>query len=171
MEALKITVIFVSCLIAVLTDLKFRKIYNWLTFPVMALGLIVNAAAYGFPGLGYGALGLLCGGLIFFPFFWLGGMGAGDVKLLAAVGSVMGAMMIVNVALYAALAGGFMALVVLVFKGRLWATLKATGRLLRSLMLPALAVEPATTATPFPYALAIAAGVLAVLFLPPLIRF
>lgn len=64
-----------------------------------------------------------------------------------------------------------MALAVLIWKRNLWPTLKATGRLVRSLVMPAMVTEPLSTVTPFPYALAIGAGVMAAMFLPPLIQF
>ena len=62
----------------------------------------------------HAALGLFVGLAVFFPLFALGAMGAGDVKLMAAVGAWIGAKPILYVALYGSVAGGVLALVVAV---------------------------------------------------------
>ena len=64
-------------LIAAITDLAQRKVYNWLIVPALVAGLAWNTVEMGWPGLGFSLLGLLVGGLLFLPFFVWGGMGAG----------------------------------------------------------------------------------------------
>jgi prepilin peptidase CpaA len=156
-------------LIATITDLAKHKVYNWLTFPALGLGLGLNVALQGVPGLWFGIAGLLIGGLLFFPAFMWGGMGAGDVKLVAVVGAFTGWVFVINVALYTALVGGVIAVVVLIIKGELWLTCKNIGRFLRSIFVPKLEVEPLSKKHPMPYALAIALGTLAAYLLPPVI--
>lgn len=150
--------------IASWTDWRERKVYNWLTFPAMGLGLVLNLAAHRWPGLAQAALGLAAGGLIFFPAYYWGGMGAGDVKLMAAVGALMGWVYALDTAIYASLVGGAAALVFLIRRGELGAVLRRLWRRLRRRPEPAAARSVAASA--LPYAPIIAAGALAAWFLP-----
>jgi len=152
--------------IAVATDLARRRVYNWLTVPAMVLGLAANAYLHQWAGLGFGLLGLAVGGLIFLPAFLWGGMGAGDIKLMAALGAGLGWMFAVNAAVYAALAGGVVALCVLAWRGELVATLGRMGRWLGS-RLPGGKPVPLAPGRALPYAPMIAVGALAAYFLPP----
>ncbi len=158
-------------LIAAFTDLRQHKVYNWLTFPGLVLGLGLNLAQQGLPGLWFSLLGLLIGGLLFFPAFFWGGMGAGDIKLMAVIGAFTGAAFVVNAALYAAMAGGIIALVILGIKGELWITLKNLVHLFYFLMFPKYAPKPDFAKQPLPFAAVIALGAGAAYFLPPLIDF
>lgn len=110
--------------LAVYFDLARRKIPNFLTFPAMLLGLLYHALSGGWGGLWSALLGLLAGtGLLLIPFI-LGGMGAGDVKFLAAVGALQGPGFVLGAVLLAALIGGAVALVYLLLQRRLWQTLR-----------------------------------------------
>ncbi len=100
-------------------DLRTRRIPNLLTFGAALTALMVHGYAGGFSGLGMSLAGWLVGVVFFLPFFALGGMGGGDVKLLAALGAWLGPSAIVWVALYSSIAGGVMALVVGAFSGYL----------------------------------------------------
>ncbi|MCK5241798.1 prepilin peptidase [bacterium] len=164
-----LSVLGIILLIATITDLAKHKVYNWLTFPALGLGLGLNVALQGVPGLWFGVAGLLIGGLLFFPAFLWGGMGAGDIKLVAVVGAFAGWIFVLNVALYTALVGGVIAVVVLIVKGELWQTLKNISRFLRSIFVPKLTIEPLSKKYPMPYALAIALGTLAAYLLPPIV--
>ncbi|MBN1595624.1 prepilin peptidase [candidate division FCPU426 bacterium] len=165
-RVLPLAVIF---FIATITDLSRHKVYNWLTFPAMGLGLGVNVAMQGVPGLWFGAAGMLVGGLVFFPAFFWGGMGAGDIKLMAVLGAFTGWVYVVNAALYAALIGGLAAIVLLVFKGEVWSTLAGICRFLRSLLVPKMEIEPLSQKYSLPYAVVISLGALTAALLPPLI--
>jgi prepilin peptidase CpaA len=106
-------------LIAVVTDLKSRRIPNLLTLGAALTAVVVHGYVAGWSGIGMALAGWLVGAAFFFPIFALGGMGAGDVKLMAAVGAWLGPGAIVWVALYSSIAGGVMALVVAGFAGYL----------------------------------------------------
>ncbi len=75
---------------AVLTDIKVHRITNVLVMMVLFLGLTSQLALHGSMGVAYWVTGLAVGFAMFLPFYIGGGMGAGDVKLMAAVGSVFG---------------------------------------------------------------------------------
>ena len=113
------TVVVGVVLAAVICDLRTRRIPNLLTFGAAFAGLCVHTYVGGWTALGVAAAGCLAGAALFFPFFALGGMGAGDVKLLGAIGAWVGPAAVVWVALFSSIAGGVMALVVAVASGYL----------------------------------------------------
>jgi prepilin peptidase CpaA len=111
-------------------DLRTRHIPNIVTFGGAAAGLVYAAAAHGPAGLLVSGGGWLTGVAVFLPFFLLGGMGAGDIKLVACFGAWLGPMAVLMVALYAALAGGVMAVLLALATGYLGeAWLNVTGLL------------------------------------------
>ena len=106
------------------TDLKFRKIYNHITLPAVVIGIGLNSYLWGWKGLEYSMAGFLIGFLILIIFFWVGGLGGGDIKLLAAIGALKGYPFILYATFYAILVGGILAIVVLVKNGSLFCCLK-----------------------------------------------
>jgi prepilin peptidase CpaA len=104
---------------ACVIDVRTRRIPNVLTFGAAIAGAVTQTWLGGIDGLGVSVLGWLTGASLFFPLFALRGMGAGDVKLLAAIGTWLGPMPTVMVAFYSTLAGGVMALAVAVRAGYL----------------------------------------------------
>jgi len=106
-------------LIACVTDLRTQRIPNVLTFGAAIAGLVAHTALGGATGALTASSGWLTGLIIFLPFFALGGMGGGDVKLLAALGAWLGAYETLYVALYAGAAGGALAVVVASSRGYL----------------------------------------------------
>ena len=110
--------------VAAFWDLRTKRIPNWLTVPAIVLGVAANAVKSGLAGLWAGLLGMLVGAGLFIIPFAMGGMGAGDVKMLAAVGAIAGPEAAFRSFLYGAMAGGLMAAAFLVgraylFRGRL----------------------------------------------------
>ena len=105
--------------LACVTDLSTRRIPNGLTFGAALAGLLYQFVSGGIDGLGHGALGWLVGAVVFILPFALGGLGGGDVKLLAALGAWLGPQDALWLALYTGVAGGVMALVVSAIHGYL----------------------------------------------------
>lgn len=109
---------------AALWDLRSRRIPNVLTLPGILLGVAFLAWETGWAGVWTGFAGALAGaGLLFLPFA-LGGLGAGDVKLMAVVGAFGGPALAFRAFLGAALAGGLASAVALARAGRLGSTLR-----------------------------------------------
>jgi prepilin peptidase CpaA len=118
------------------TDLKFRKIYNKITFPCILLGLLLGFLA-GFPHvflnrlLGFGiAFGL------FMMMFLSGYMGGGDVKLAGAIGALAGFPFIIDAVFFGILAGGAYAIVYLLAKKKLRQNLKSVFLFIYSVINP-----------------------------------
>jgi prepilin peptidase CpaA len=104
---------------ASLFDLRERRIPNAITFPSVALGLGLGALLFGLDGLLESAKGAGLGLAMLFPLFVLRWMGAGDVKLMAAVGALKGPEFVVFACLWSAVFGGAFALVGLIRSRRL----------------------------------------------------
>jgi prepilin peptidase CpaA len=68
-------------------DGKELRVPNWMTFPFIIAGWIFSTAVFGWSGLGYSLLGTVIGLALLMPAYSIGGMGAGDVKLLAGIGA------------------------------------------------------------------------------------
>nr|WP_204618560.1 A24 family peptidase [Desulforadius tongensis] len=156
-----LTAVLVICLY---TDIRYKKIYNIVLLPALVLALAGNLYLGGFDGGFTSIKGFLLGmGLLFIPFI-LGGMGAGDVKLLGVIGAFKGPAFVWLTFLAAAITGGILALIVMVksgqFKPRLqsvWYTiLSVTGIMPRVNMLGT--IHSGGTGQTFPYGIAITAG-------------
>jgi prepilin peptidase CpaA len=117
-------------LVACATDLRSRRIPNVLTFGAAAAALVFALVTDGWSGLGSAALGWLIGALVFIVPFALGGLGAGDVKLLAAIGAWLGPWGALWTALYTGVAGGVMAIAVALATGYLRRALTNVSMLL-----------------------------------------
>ena len=113
---------------AAVTDLRFQRIPNWLTGSALLAGLAIHTWAAGLEGLGYSAAGGLVGFALLVFFFLAGAMGGGDVKLMAAIGTLKGAWFVLHAAFYAGLVGGALALSVMIWHGTLWRNLKNLGK-------------------------------------------
>ncbi|HEV8396593.1 MAG TPA: A24 family peptidase [Vicinamibacterales bacterium] len=127
------------------TDLHSRRIPNWLTFGATALALAVHVAVDGRAGAQVAMGGWVTGLFLFMPLFLLGGMGAGDVKLLAALGAWLGAPDTVWLAIYASMAGGVIAAVLALRSGYLRTALQNIGGLARFWWLFGVRPMPAMT--------------------------
>jgi prepilin peptidase CpaA len=146
---------------AVIEDFTRRRISNVLTVGAVLLALALHFVANGSEGLLSGLGGLAIGLGVFLPFFLLGGMGAGDVKAMAAAGAFLAPLPSLLAAGLSLIAGAMLGLAVLAWRNglvetfRSWALyLIAAGRGLRPVL-------PSATGTQrFPYALAIALGTL-----------
>ena len=95
---------------ATYTDLRSRRIPNWLVFPFLVGGVSVSCWLSGWHGLGRSLAGMALGALIYGFLFWMGGMGAGDVKLCAAIGAWIGPKQLLIALVLTSVVGGLMAL-------------------------------------------------------------
>lgn len=144
-------------------DVRSRRIPNFVTLPAIVFGLLLHFTFGGWSQLATAAAaGLICG-LVFLVFYLAGGMGAGDVKLVTAVGCIAGLSLVSHLLILTSLAGGVMAITLALYRGRLKETI---------LNMCALAIHHKTRGlTPhpefnagnprtlcLPYAVAIAAG-------------
>ena len=97
---------------ACITDVHSRRIPNWLTFGAAAAAFAFHFAEAGQAGAQQAAAGWVTGLFLFMPLFLLGGMGAGDVKLLAALGAWLGPGAAFWLAIYGSMSGGVLAVIV-----------------------------------------------------------
>ncbi|MGH9598687.1 MAG: A24 family peptidase [Terracidiphilus sp.] len=95
--------------VAVFTDLRSRRIPNWLVLPFLAAGIAVSGLLYGWHGIGQSLGGLGLGALLFGVLAFMGGMGMGDVKLCAAIGAWIWPWQLILALVITGLAGGAMA--------------------------------------------------------------
>lgn len=155
---------------AAVTDLARHRIPNRLTYPALVLGLVVALwpAAASAPALGSALLGLLVGGGLALSLFVSGSLGGGDVKLLAALGLLLGLPLIVDVLFYTLIYGAAVSLAMLLWRRRI-------GELLQGLLafLVAAACPNSTPAVPpsdlkMPLGFAIGVACLTTIYLPQL---
>lgn len=142
--------------LAALIDLWSRRIPNWVTFGTLLGGVAINVWLHGFGGAMLALAGAALGLALLSPFYYIRAIGAGDVKLLAAVGSLIGPQALVSVAVYGALVGGAISVVILLRRRLLARTL---GDMLRGAV-------PRRSGVMAPYGVAIASGVYLSLLLP-----
>jgi prepilin peptidase CpaA len=144
-------------------DVRSRRVPNFVTLPAICFGLILHLTLGGWMGLcTAAAAGLLCG-LIFMVFHLAGGMGAGDVKLIAAVGCIAGLSVTGQLLVLTSLAGGVMAIGLALYRHQLKSTILNICTLAIHHKTEGLTPHPDLNisnahALRLPYALAIAAG-------------
>jgi prepilin peptidase CpaA len=118
--------------VSTFTDLRSRRIPNWLVLPFLAAGLVVSFVPKGWHGIGIGqslegvGLGLLLFGFLAF----MGGMGMGDVKLCAAIGAWVGPKQLFVALVLTGIVGGVMAIGWAVLGGFVGELFSGTGDLM-----------------------------------------
>jgi len=158
------------CALACFWDVRTRRVPNVLTLGTALVGLVAHGVTGGVAAIAASGGGWLLGLALFMPFYLLGGLGAGDVKLLAALGAWLGPTEIVWVALYGAVAGGVLAVFVSVAHGHLRRAFANVWLLLTHWAVAGVRPMPGLTladaAGPrLPYSVPIAAGLVATLWL------
>lgn len=164
-------------LTAAVIDLRTRRIPNWLVGSGMLCALALHALApagtglfafwWGSPGVSQSLYGLLAGLALFMPLYLLRAVGAGDVKLLAMVGAWLGPQLLFGATLLTLLAGGVMAIVVMLSSRSSVQVLTNVRVMLTTTLVGMHAGKLAALDAPppgsvrLPYALAIAVGSLA----------
>ena len=159
-NAITLTLLFILTL-AVFTDMHAHRIPNTLTGAGVLAGLLLQFLAGGAPALLGSTLGIAAGIAILLPFYLLRGMAAGDVKLMGAVGSFIGAKAVLLAGCTTLIIGAVLGLAI--FTGHL---LNRSGFGPKQALLNQPAEQPATPAVrkeKFPYAIPIAGGSLVAL--------
>ena len=151
--------------VATFTDLRSRRIPNWLVLPFLAAGIGVSVCLYGWHGLTQSLAGFAIGAAVFGLLFFLGGMGMGDVKLCAAIGAWIGPSQLMIALVVTGLAGGVMAICWAATRGFLKSLFAGSADLVfglkqRGLRPHAELVLSNPSARKMPYAPAIAIGTL-----------
>jgi prepilin peptidase CpaA len=148
--------------IAGVLDWRSRRIPNWLTVPALAVGIAVNSWQRGWPGAKDSLLGAGLGLGLLLPFVLIRSLGAGDWKLVGALGAFLGPQRLLTVLFAAVLVAGIMALALVIWKGRFLHTIRNISRMLASLFsfhLPGQELtldDPQSTKVPFGVAVAVA---------------
>jgi prepilin peptidase CpaA len=146
--------------VATFTDLRSRRIPNWLVLPFLVCGIVVSGWFHGWHGVEHSLAGAGLGLLIYGFLFWIGGMGAGDVKLCTAIGAWIGAYQLFLALVMTGLVGGLMALVLAAWGGFLKELFQHTGDLVFGAKERGEAVLSNPLRHKMPYAPAIAIGTL-----------
>jgi len=116
------------------TDLRWRRIPNWITVPGFFLGLGLNVAHSGWAGLKTSLLGAGLGLLVLFPFVALRSLGAGDWKLAGCLGSFFGPSALIDLLLFSIFMAGLMAAALIIYKRRVRETMRNLKHLVGSLV-------------------------------------
>jgi prepilin peptidase CpaA len=156
---------FITIVIATITDIRSRRIPNWLVGPFLLTGPVVSTFTRGWHGLEQSLLGILLAALLMGLLYWLGGMGMGDVKLCAAIGAWIGPSQLAVALVVMGIVGGVMALAWAVYGGFLKESLDGAGDLVfgmrkRGLRPHETLVLANAKTRKLPYAPAIAVGTL-----------
>lgn len=122
---MKDIVLIITLSICLITDIKRRKIYNNVLLPALMLGILFNVIEGGFQGFKESVLGMMAGlGILMIPFI-SGGIGGGDVKLLAVIGAIKGYEFVFYSSMTMGVAGGLIALGTLIYNKKLTKTFKS----------------------------------------------
>ena len=162
-EPLVLAAVALSGSVAATIDFRTRRVPNQLTLAIGVLGLTLSALHLTRVTPAGALAGLVLGLLLMLPGHFIGATGAGDVKLFAAIGTLLGPAHIVVAFLYTAIAGGLLAVIVAVRRRRLQETVERTAVLVRTGGSNVGEIERGTGNNRFAYAPAIAIGALAAL--------
>jgi prepilin peptidase CpaA len=142
-------------------DVRYRRIPNPFVIATLASGIAINGIFGGLPGLGASVGGCVLAFGLMFMLHVFGAMGAGDVKLFAAIGAVTGAHLVLPTFLVVVLTGGVLAMVSIIRSGRVLTTMHRVLQILVGLLpgwnMPRFAV-PADRSHTIPYGVAITIG-------------
>jgi prepilin peptidase CpaA len=120
--------------IAAFTDLRSRRIPNWLTVPGFLLGVVLNTVVLGWGGCKNSLLGAGLGLALLLPFVLLNSLGKGDWKYAGALGAFTGPKLLIDILLGSIFVAGAMALALVIYKRRLMETVRNIGHILISLV-------------------------------------
>jgi prepilin peptidase CpaA len=154
---------FTACAAAL--DIKTRRIPNWLTVSGVLTGIGLNAAWGGWPSLLVALEGAGLGLAILLPLVFLRALGAGDWKLIGAVGAFLGPVMLLSVLLASIIVAGAMATILMIRAGKVRETLRNLGLLVMGFFTFGLRANPVISldnpdALRLPFGVAAALGTL-----------
>lgn len=157
-----------SLLACCASDLRSRSIPNWMSGSMVTLGLACGATAGGGPGLVVSIAGALACLILLLPAFALGGVGGGDVKMMAGVGALLGPRLGLLALAVGLIVGGIVMLAHLARIGRLTEKLRATWRMVRGSWTtgsiePLRLADDSPDAVTLPYSIPLAIGTFVVL--------
>lgn len=153
--------LIILLLICVVTDVRERKIYNKVLFPTFLIAMSYHFISAGTEGLTSSLLGTLTGFAILLIPYLMGGMGAGDVKLLAVIGALKGVSFVLMTSVFMALIGGIIGIGIILFRKGVTYRLKQLFYFLvfkRQGVESPFGFDKAALQTTFPYGVAIALG-------------
>lgn len=153
-----VALILVGAAVAAAIDIATRRIPNVLTGGIAALGLLLAGLHVTGAGLAAAFGGLIVGGLLMLPAHVFGKTGAGDVKLLAALGTLLGPAGVAAAFVYTLIAGGLLVTLVAAQRGRLKTTVARTATLVRTGGANVAEIEQPSADNRFAYGPAIAVG-------------
>ena len=158
----------VTLIVAAVIDGLKLKVPNWITFPMILSGWVYATVTFGWQGLGASLLGTAVGLGLLLPAYAIGGMGAGDVKLLAGVGAWMGTITTIYAFCVSALVGGVIAVAMVLYRrawekhrDQFWAILNEVTTIRDPELLSAIAAERKKSMLLLPYGIPIALGSIA----------
>jgi prepilin peptidase CpaA len=111
------------------TDLRWRRIPNWLTVPAILVAIALHGIAAGWPGARLSLLGTAVGLGLLLPFVLIRSLGAGDWKLVGGLGAFFGTQRLITVLFLTLLINGFIAICMVIWKRRVGRTLRNLGRM------------------------------------------
>ncbi|HNP34694.1 MAG TPA: A24 family peptidase [Woeseiaceae bacterium] len=158
--AISFIAVLIVVSIAAFLDIRTHRIPNWLTYSACALGLLLAAAAAGFNGLLNSLAGFAAAFIPLLLMFIGGSVGGGDVKLMGAVGALLGFPAGLNALISSILVGGFCAAIILLWQGRLFPILRRAASVAWSKVYPLHVpyAAPPDHKDSFPFGAAIAVG-------------
>lgn len=135
-EIFPATFLTVILIIAAISDLRSHRIPNWLTFSTIVAGIVYHTYTKGSQGFLFSIKGLFLGVSFLLIFYFMKGTGAGDVKLMGAVGGFLGPKRVFTAFLFAALIGGIYSIVLLLLHGGFKDMAKRYGMMFGTFILP-----------------------------------
>jgi prepilin peptidase CpaA len=158
-DVIVLITVVAGCAAAAVIDLRSRRVPNALTLSMAAAGILIAASGIGRLSVAASLAGCLLGLILMLPGHLFGATGAGDVKLFAAAGTLLGPAAMVPAFIVTAIAGGVLALCVAASRGRVTRTCHAMARLIASRGDSAPEIESMESNNRFAYAPAVAIGV------------
>ena len=168
LENWPVWVVTVVLIVAAVIDGLQLKVPNWITFPMIISGWVYSTVAFGWAGLGWSMLGTVAGLALLMPAYAIGGMGAGDVKLLGGVGAWVWAVTTFYAFCTTTVIGAVLAVAMVVSRGvwqkhraQFWMILNEITVIRNPEQLASIAAERKSSMMLLPYGIPIAIGSIA----------